>query len=156
MLLFTTKEKLELQNISRPNTFQIIFRNKVLTRGPDFSKNSKETALEFCKIHCGGDRLCLLVEYPNYLSLWKEYNNNEMQKTEPSQQQLSQIKLDGEFLSHCQQELAKLIGPIAFQICTHEAENSNLEAQEFIKAISKQIPDKNRAKKFEQYLLALL
>lgn len=156
MLLFTTKEKLELQNISRSNTYQIIFRNKVLTRGPDFSKNSKEIALEFCKIHYGCDRLCLLVEHPNYLSLWKEYNNNEMEKTESSQQQLSQISLDGKFFSYCQQELAELIGPIAFQICTHEAENSNLEVEKFIKAISKQIPDKDRAKKFEQRLLALL
>lgn len=85
MLVFTTKEKLELENIFvGQNICQIIVRNKILTRGPDFSKNRKEKAIEFYQTHCNPDSLCLLVEHPYYFSLWKESEIKVKQKTQVS------------------------------------------------------------------------
>lgn len=177
MLLFTTREKFDLQSIQGQKSSQIVFRNKVLTRGPDFARKLWKSAKKYCETYYNSDSLCLLVEHASYVSVWKEYDDisgskdpskqNEPGKTQSKSEAIAteteskdrpiEIELNQEFASYCQQELAEFIGPIAGVVCTRTlAENPNLEVKKFIAELAKQIPDKDLAKEFEQRLLASL
>ena len=157
MLLVTTSDKLELQSLPGHKTSQIIFRNKILTRGPDFAAKLWQTAKQYCERYYDPNRLCVLVEHSSYVSVWKE--NNEMptdvreKKTQVlalETQQPIQIELNDESIARCKQELAEFIGPISSIVCDQIlAENPNIKIQEFIKAIAKQVPDKDKADEFE-------
>ncbi|NEP51022.1 MAG: serine/threonine protein kinase [Moorea sp. SIO3C2] len=63
--------------------------------------------------------------------------------------------LDPNFVALCQQELAELIGPMATIVCQRTlVQNPNSSAQEFVKALSQQIPNQKYAQDFQRRLLS--
>ncbi|MGK7874082.1 MAG: hypothetical protein AB4426_12440 [Xenococcaceae cyanobacterium] len=72
MFSTTTIQELELQSVPGPSQSQLVFQNKLLTRGPDFSKNLREAAINFCQKYYSSKLLCLLVESQYYLTVWLE------------------------------------------------------------------------------------
>ena len=104
MLLFTTREKLELQSVRVQKSSQIVFRNKILTRGPDFAIKLWQTAKQYCQIYYHSDSLCILVDRSFYVSVWKEYDrtlqvkSKQKQESAPEPEQPIQIKLNSELL----------------------------------------------------------
>lgn len=162
MLLFTTREKLELQSVPAGKSSQIVFQNKLLTRGPDFARKLWEKAKKYCENSYDPNSLCVLVEHPAYVSVWKEDSENAVEKAietvtaEKSSAQTNRIELDTESIARARKELAQFIGPIASLVCdrTLAEGNHNMDGREFIKALAKQIPDSDEAKIFERRLLS--
>lgn len=162
MLLYTTREKLELQSIPGNKSSQIVFQNKLLTRGPDFARKLWEKAKQYCESCYDPNSLCVLVEHPAYVSVWKEDNEiaalkqRNTPKTAPDPEKITPVELNTELISRAQAELAQFIGPIASLICdrTLAEGNHNLDGKEFIKALAAQIPDSDEAKVFERRLLS--
>lgn len=162
MLLFTTREKLELQSIPGGKSSQIVFQNKLLTRGPDFARKLWEKAKKYCESSYDPDSLCVLVEHPAYVSVWKEDNESATvgdiatQQRENFAESTSRIEINRDLIVRSQQELAQLIGPIAKLICdrTLAEGNHHMDGREFIKALAEQIPDRDEAKKFERRMLS--
>ncbi len=172
MLLYTTREKLELQTTPGNASSQIIFQDKLLTRGPDFAKNLKEAAIGFCKMYNKSKSLCLLVENSSYLSIWKEeFKKDTTSKTnkEPQTQKLANptanpvqenkqennLPVNLEFLARCQKELTELIGPIAAVICKETFyDNPGIKQIEFVKALAREISCSGKAMEFENSLLS--
>ncbi|MGK7877926.1 MAG: hypothetical protein AB4426_32850 [Xenococcaceae cyanobacterium] len=64
-------ENLPGAEVSINEKSQIIFQNKLFTRGPDFSKNLREAAIKFCQKY-SDSILCLIVESQWYLTVWIE------------------------------------------------------------------------------------
>ncbi|MGF1486938.1 MAG: hypothetical protein ACFBSE_07480 [Prochloraceae cyanobacterium] len=163
MLLFTTREKLELQSVRGQKSSQIVFRDKILTRGPDFARKLWQKAKQYCESYYNSDILCVLVDHSSYVSIWKEYDRNpeiasKQEQTGATETDRSvEIELTPELISRYQQELAEYIGPIAALVCEQAlAENPNLEIKEFIKTISDRVPDRDRAEELEKRLLSSL
>ena len=71
-MLFITQEELENQSVPGKEPSQIIFQNKLLTKGPIISKNSREEAAKLCQTYSDDNRLCLIVENQWYLTVWIE------------------------------------------------------------------------------------
>ncbi|MGK7874803.1 MAG: hypothetical protein AB4426_16320 [Xenococcaceae cyanobacterium] len=83
-MLFLTAEELEIQSVSGQDTSEIIFQNKLLTRGPDYPINNRDKASIFCQQNSEDDFLCLLVENPYYLTVWLEKKSEtSISPTEP-------------------------------------------------------------------------
>ncbi|MDJ0714162.1 MAG: hypothetical protein QNJ54_08065 [Prochloraceae cyanobacterium] len=168
MLLYTTREKLELQSTPGNASSQIIFQDKLLTRGPDFAKNLKEAAIGFCKLYSQSKSLCLLVENSSYLSIWKEEFKKDAKSKQNKQTQKEKLAtptanpLQGndlpvnlEFFARCQQELTELIGPIAAVICKETFyDNPGMKQIEFVKALAEEISCSGKAMEFEKRLLS--
>ncbi|MGK7917760.1 MAG: hypothetical protein AB4038_19835 [Prochloraceae cyanobacterium] len=163
MFLFTTREKLQLQSVPGDNSSEIIFQNKLLTRGPDFAKNVREAAIGFCRSYAGQKHLCLLVENSSYLSVWKEESQtatiNKINKSDNQElatsTRIRQLPLDSSFISRCQQELAELIGPIAIVICERTvSENPTIGRTQLVKLLAKEISDREQAQSFQRRLLS--
>ena len=158
MFLLTTKEKLQFQSVPGDSSSQIIFQNKLLTRGPDFAKNLQEVAMEFCRTYAGPKNLCLVVENSSYLSVWKEDSetatlNSDNQRLLNSAQK--QIPLESSFISRCQQELAELIGPIAFLVCERTvSENPTIGRTQLVQFLAEQISAREQAQRFKKRLLS--
>ena len=71
-MLFITEEELENQSVPGKEPSQIIFQNKLLTKGPIISKDSREKAVKLCQTYSDDNRLCLIVENQWYLTVWIE------------------------------------------------------------------------------------
>lgn len=65
------------------------------------------------------------------------------------------LYLDEFEITYCQQELTERVGPIASLICERVLQqNPNLRLDEFINALSQQIPDQRAALEFQKKLLS--
>ncbi|MGB7445162.1 MAG: hypothetical protein WA919_29165, partial [Coleofasciculaceae cyanobacterium] len=72
MLLIITREELERQGISYKEALQIIFRNRLFTRGLDLPPKSRQVALKFAQYYLDSGFVCLLAEHRWYLTVWLE------------------------------------------------------------------------------------
>ncbi|OKH23500.1 hypothetical protein NIES593_09730 [Hydrococcus rivularis NIES-593] len=90
----------------------------------------------------------LTAEEPSQITLLWE--NGQITASDRAK---TKFKLDGDFIARAQQELAQYIGPIACVVCKRVlAENPNIEASEFIKALAKHIPQQKQALDFQRHL----
>ncbi|WP_299488417.1 hypothetical protein [Acaryochloris sp. IP29b_bin.137] len=65
------------------------------------------------------------------------------------------LHLDEFEIAYCQKELAEIIGPIASLICNRIlAQNPHLRLMDFVKALSQQIPDPQKALDFQRRVLS--
>lgn len=84
----------------------------------------------------------------------KNFQANQLKTNSAARSTYKTIKIDRQFFYYCQQELATIIGPMAAFICDRTlANNPQIEAKQFIRSIALQIPNKARAKQFQQRLL---
>jgi serine/threonine protein kinase len=80
--------------------------------------------------------------------------NNATQPLVPSPSPPTQTHLQPDFILRCKQELAEFIGPMASIICQRTvSQNPGISETEFVKALSKKIPNQKQAIEFQQRLL---
>jgi hypothetical protein len=73
----------------------------------------------------------------------------------PSSSPQIEPELQQDFINHCKQELAELIGPIASIICQRTLiQSPGISEVEFVKAVAKKIPDQKKALEFQRRLLS--
>ena len=119
-MIFTTAEKLKIES----QVSEILFENKILLKGPAFSLQSKDAAINYGRSL--GNLFFLIVEDKNYVTVWTEKKKPKViskeqtakTKSRSTEHQPSvETMIDQGFLLLCQQELAKFIGPIASVAC---------------------------------------
>lgn len=71
MLSFTSEE-LEQFGIPYQKTSQFIFRNRLFSKGPSFSKAAREIAIALYKHYRATGTICLLVESEDYVTLCRQ------------------------------------------------------------------------------------
>ena len=72
MLFNITREELEIQGINYKEALQIIFQNRLFTRGLDLPPKSRQAALKFAQYYLDSGFVCLLAEHRWYLTVWLE------------------------------------------------------------------------------------
>jgi hypothetical protein len=77
VMLFAIPEELELQGVPYKEASQIAFQNRYFIRALDFPKNARKAAVKFCNLN--SDLLCLLVESQNYLTVWLENKEENLE-----------------------------------------------------------------------------
>jgi predicted regulator of Ras-like GTPase activity (Roadblock/LC7/MglB family) len=69
----------------------------------------------------------------------------------PKRISLPPSSLDAGEIAFCQEQLAEIIGPIAYMICDRTlAQTPDLKLMDFVKALTQQIPDQQKALEFQQ------
>ncbi|MGK7915797.1 MAG: hypothetical protein AB4038_09650 [Prochloraceae cyanobacterium] len=152
-MIFLTKEQLAPENLE--SSSQLMFEDKLFTRGPDFAKSARSIAIKFCQRYL--HRVpCLLVDNDSYVSVWIEQTNKA--NTECSEQtykaKTNSIEqsnktnmetgisnsLEPKFIRYSEEKLSELIGPIASIICQHTIlENPSMKKTEFVAALAEHI-----------------
>ena len=69
MYLIVSDEPL-LEKMFVCTTSEIYFKNKLLTRGPSFSKTLRQAAINFCEKYFDPKLFCLIVESNSYFTVW--------------------------------------------------------------------------------------
>lgn len=69
MYLIVPDERL-LEKMFVCTTSKIYFKNKLLTRGPSFSKTLRQAAINFCEKYFDPKLFCLIVEGNSYFTVW--------------------------------------------------------------------------------------
>jgi len=82
MLFTITREELELQGINYKEALQIIFRNRLFTRGLDLPPKSRQVALKFAQYYLDSGFVCLLAENRWYLTVWLEAQKTNVLNTQ--------------------------------------------------------------------------
>lgn len=141
MMIFLTRE--EVGNIPASSS-QIVFQNKLFTRGPDFAKNLQESAQKYCQKN-SQNITCLLVDNHCYFSVWIE---QDKEITCPT-------TIEPDFLCYCEESLAKFIGPIANLVCQNVLErNPQISKAEFIKTLAQQTINLEQEFDFKRQVIA--
>jgi hypothetical protein len=176
MLLFTTRKKLELQAVPVKKSSQMIFQNRLFNRGPDFAKNLRDAAINFCEVYSDPQGVCIVEENPSYLTVWREDTQVEEKSTNTTEQKIERIeeknekpesvssqpekiklKLEPSFVYDCEQKLAEIIGPIATFFCQRILkENPQIKPSQFVKILTEQIPNELQAIEFRRFALCEL
>ncbi len=71
-MMITTASELAESGIYNQFGIQLIFHNKVFTKGQSFSCKAREVALEICQEHLDNGGFCMLVEEGNLITLWRQ------------------------------------------------------------------------------------
>ncbi len=125
---------------------EVIFQDKLFTRGPDFSKKDVDAAIGFCEkyLHQGS---YLLVDNKFYVSIWLQIRKSKDSITE----KVSQV--EPEFIRFCELKLSAFIGPIAAFMCEDVLnENPGITKTELVKTLASYIPETHRAIAFQEQI----
>lgn len=71
-MLVLNSADLKSEGIDCQGKSQIIFYNTPFSKGRSFPKEDREKAFAICKKYLQIDIVCLIVESPNKLTLWRE------------------------------------------------------------------------------------
>lgn len=71
-MLVLNSAELKSQGIDCQGKSQIIFYNTPFSKGRSFATKDREKAFAICKKYLQIDIVCLIVESPNKLTLWRE------------------------------------------------------------------------------------
>lgn len=151
-------QDLQAQDIQGINEHQILFHGQLFHLGPKISKKLEKAVLEYCQISCKSGQACLLQDDGSHWVVWKRVKKSSGQSTalrstpEPNAVQLR--TLSPQFIDRCKQELANCIGPIANLVFEQTLSNLNtdvLKPQEFVAALSQNIPSSSLASRFHDH-----
>lgn len=70
-------EELKTQGILNPSTSEFVFQDKLLGEGLSFSKRFLHKAKELCQTELNIGNFCVLVEYPDHVTIWQEKQVNK-------------------------------------------------------------------------------
>jgi len=84
-MIFLTEQEFTSQTKNSKKNSQIVFRDRILTRGPVFSKKSRNKAIDFVQKYQKNLIFCLLVENDWSLTVWIDKENNSHLKASPIQ-----------------------------------------------------------------------
>jgi len=89
--IFVTEQKFKTQVKTNKNNgnFQVIYQNKILTKGPVFSKQLRNQAINLIKKYQKNQIFCLLVENDWSLTFWIDKGNNSHLEASPIQRTFS-------------------------------------------------------------------
>lgn len=151
-MIFLTKEQLAPENLE--SSSQLMFQDKLFTRGPDFAKSARSIAIKFCQRYL--HRVpCLLVDNDSYVSIWIEQSSKvNTESIEPTNKANTETEisnsLETKFILDSEEKLAELIGPIASIICQHTImENPSIKKTEFVAALAEHIENPQDAIAFQ-------
>lgn len=151
-------QDLQAQDIQTIDDHQLIFHGHLFQLGPKISKKLEEAALEYCQVCCKAGQTCLLQDDDSHWIIWKRVKTLAGTTTSmlapqhllPSPTQA----LSPQFIDRCKQELVNCIGPIADLVLEQtlsELGAVTIEPEEFITALSKQIPSSLLASRFHTH-----
>ncbi|MEB3827521.1 hypothetical protein [Phormidium sp. CCY1219] len=76
-MLFLRAEDLELQGIPCQETGQLVLHNTLFTAAQSFSPKGRQAAVQMCQKYLKADIVCLIVESPEKITLWRENKNHQ-------------------------------------------------------------------------------
>lgn len=149
-------QDLQAQDIQSINDHQLLFHGQLFQLGPKISKKLEKAVLEYCQISCKSGQACLLQDDGSHWVVWKRVKKLARQSTALSQQAnvSQQHPLSPQFIDRCKRELANCIGPIAdlvFQQTLADLDTDLLQPQEFVTALSQNIPSSSLASRFHDH-----
>ncbi|QUY43510.1 hypothetical protein [Acaryochloris marina] len=151
-------QDLQAQDIQSINDHQLLFHGQLFQLGPKISKKLEKAVLEYCQISCKSGQACLLQDDGSHWVVWKRVKKLARQSTAllPSHQVnvSREHSLSPHFIDRCKQELANCIGPIAelvFQQTLAGLDMDTLKPQEFVTALSQNIPSSSLASRFHDH-----
>ena len=151
------------QGIVNLGDSELTIQGKILVKSISISKQLREMAINICQQEKQAGRICIAVESPNYLTIWKQKIDNQLQRqkkvnSEASKETSRKIQtVDTELISACQKQLAKYIGPIGkFIIDDLVGENADINAEDFVELVSQEIPDLSQRQEFRKYFVNIL
>lgn len=166
MTIISLREFLSKSTDNHKNNTKI-YEDKILTKGPIFSLQNKNSAIQYIQHEQGySNGLCLLVETQYYFQVWQEIvdeesrkknDDNKIQKQTPAIIETTvdplQDKFTPEFLTVAKNLLSEHIGPIASIVCKKTvSKNPNLSFQELIDTWAKKIPSPEDSLNFQNTL----
>ncbi|MBL1211186.1 hypothetical protein [Geminocystis sp. GBBB08] len=142
---------------------ELIVKGQILVKGVSISKKLRQMAINICEQEEHAGRVCIAIESPNYLTIWKQKIDEKLH-TQKKVETASSIELptnyetiNAELISACQKELSKYIGPIGkFIVDDLVAENPQITSEDFVDLVSEEIPDFSQKKAFRKYFSHIL
>lgn len=77
-------EELKAQGILSQTTSKFVFQGKHLGEGLSFAKRFLQKARELCQAELDAGNFCLLVEYPDHVTIWQEKQVEQQDTNYPS------------------------------------------------------------------------
>lgn len=149
-------QDLQAQDIQSISEHQLLFHGQLFQLGPKISKKLEKAVLEYCQISCKSGQACLLQDDGSHWVVWKRVKKSPEQALPPSPatNAAQPRTLSPQFISRCKQELANCIGPIADLVFEQTLSSLNtdiLKPQEFVSALSQNIPSSALASRFHDH-----
>lgn len=146
-------QNLQTKYIKTINDHQLLFHGQLFRLGPKISKKLEKAALEYCQICYKAGQVCLLQESDAHWIVWKRVK--KVSKSIVAKSLTPSNLLSSDFLDRCKQELMNCIGPVADLIMEQTLSGWRathiIEPQEFIEALSQQIPSPSLASTFRDH-----
>lgn len=151
-------QDLQAQDIQGISEHQLLFHGQLFQLGPKISKKLEKAVLEYCQISCKSGQACLLQDDGSHWVVWKRVKKSpEPSRVLPSSPTPNVVQprtLSPQFIRRCKQELANCIGPIADLVFEQTLSSLNtdiLKPQEFVAALSQNIPSSALASRFHDH-----
>ncbi|KAI9133173.1 hypothetical protein [Acaryochloris sp. CCMEE 5410] len=149
-------QDLQAQDIQSISEHQLLFHGQLFQLGPKISKKLEKAVLEYCQISCKSGQACLLQDDGSHWVVWKRVKKSPERALPPSPatNTAQPRTLSPQFINRCKQELAICIGPIADLVFEQTLSSLNtdiLKPQEFVAALSRNIPSSALASRFHDH-----
>ena len=160
--MLLSSQEFEEQSEPGKSSIEKVYQDKTLIPGPIFSLANTKAARLYCQRFSKKQNgaTCIVIQDESFLRIWNEFYLNKLKpkrtnSSRPTKNSTKYLPVESEFVSNCQNKLSIILGPVAGVICKKAlAKKPNLTREQFVIIIAKKISDPEKARQFQQELLA--